>query len=297
MKSQKVSHSAGIVAAHRAIESSKRLSERICYDPFARAFLPPGFTVIGQHEISEKDALNLFREIVPGFHEFFLARTRYMDDYLTDFINKGLEQLVILGAGYDSRAYRFDALKKGIKVFEVDHPATQYMKMVKVREIFRKLADHVTYVSVDFQKENLQSCLSENGYKSDLKTLFIWEGVTMYIDQKAVDETLKFVSKNTVKGSAVIFDYTYPEVVAGNNDRKEAKKWFEIAEKSDEPLMFGIRNEHIEKFLTQRGFCNIVTRTDQYFKDTYFTGVNKNRESTPIFSIVQAQINPSKVTG
>lgn len=212
MEAQKASRSAGIIAAHRAFESSKKPEERICYDPFAGRFLPSGFTVIGESEIPEEAALNIFKNIVPGFHEFFLARTRYIDDILKKCITDGLEQLVILGAGYDSRAYRFEELNN-IRVFEVDHPATQSVKKQKLHEIFRMLPDHVTYVPADFHKNNLQSCLSKNGYDRHLTTLFIWEGVTMYIEAEAVDETLLFISKNTGKGSSVIFDYTYNEVI------------------------------------------------------------------------------------
>jgi methyltransferase (TIGR00027 family) len=293
METMKASRSAGIIAAHRAIESSKKSEERICYDPFAGRFLPPGFTVIGESDIPEETALNLFKNLVPGFHEFFIARTRYIDDYLTKFINNGLEQLVILGAGFDSRAYRFDELKNNVKIFEVDHPATQSVKKEKLKEIFQMLPDHVTYVPVDFQKENLQSCLSENGYDRHLTTVFIWEGVTMYIDLEAIEETLLFVSQNTGKGSAVIFDYTYHEVVSGGYDRKEAREWLKITEKSAEPLLFGIRKSQTEKFLYERKFCNICNITSEYFNNTYFVGANAGRESTPILAIAHAEIKKS----
>ena len=87
---------------------------------------------------------------------FLLHAQNYIDDRLQQHLGDGLEQLVILGAGYDSRAYRFEELKKGIKVFEVDHPATQAVKKEKLQEIFQLLPDHVTYVPVDFHNENFQ---------------------------------------------------------------------------------------------------------------------------------------------
>jgi methyltransferase (TIGR00027 family) len=290
MKNQEPSRSAGVIAAHRAIESSRDENQRICYDPFARDFLPEGFTVIGPHDISEQEALALFKAIVPGFHEFFIARTRYIDDHLQDCIDKGLEQLVILGAGYDSRAYRFDALAHQIKVFEVDHPATQDVKKAKVLERFKALPAHVSYISVDFIKEDFQSGLFANGYDRQLKTLFIWEGVTMYVDSDTVEKTLDFIANNVGNGSSLIFDYTYPEVLAGTFERKEAKEWFRITQKSDEPLVFGINQDDIEKFLTGRGFSNVVSVSSEYFSTAYFTGVNQDRESTPVLSIARAQI-------
>lgn len=290
METRKASHSAGIIAAHRAIESSKDAEERVCYDPFAGRFLPPGFTVIGEYEIPGEVALKLFQDLVPGFHEFFIARTRYIDDYLLEFINKGLEQLVILGAGYDSRAYRLGGLKNKVSIFEVDHPATQSVKKEKLQEIFQVLPDHVTYVPVDFHKDNLPSCLSENGYDRHLTTLFIWEGVTMYVAPEGVDETLAFISQNSGKESAVIFDYTYHEVVAGTYERKEAQEWLRIPKKSDEPLLFGIRKGQTEPFLSERNFCHINIITNDYFNDTYFIGANHGRKSTPILCIAHAEI-------
>ena len=290
MENKKASRSAGIIAAHRAFDSSKDPDERICYDPFARRFLPHGFTVIGESEIPEETALNLFKNLVPGFHEFFIARTKYIDDCLQEQITNGIEQLVILGAGYDSRAYRFEELKKDIKVFEVDHPATQNIKREKLREIFQGLPDHVTFIPVDFHKENFGSILSANGYDSRLKTLFIWEGVSMYVHPDAVDETLSFISQNTGKGSSLIFDYTYHEVVAERDDRKEAKAWLKITQKSDEPLLFGIGIGELEQFLSIRGFCNIQNVTSDFFNSNYFVGINKGRESTPILSIALAEI-------
>jgi len=288
MKNQEPSHSAGIIAAHRAIESSKDENLRICYDPFARDFLPPGFTVVGPHDIPEQEALAFFKVLVPGFHEFFLARTRYIDDYLQGCIDNGLEQLVILGAGYDSRAYRFDALTQ-IKVFEVDHPATQDVKKEKVLGRFKALPAHVSYIPVDFIKEDFQTGLFANGYDRQLKTLFIWEGVTMYVDPDTVDRTLSFIVKNVGSGSSIIFDYTYPEVLAGTFERKEAKEWLKITQKSDEPLEFGIGQDNIEKFLTDRGYSNVVSVSSEYFNTAYFTGVNQDRESTPVLSIAHAQ--------
>ncbi|WP_319406816.1 SAM-dependent methyltransferase [uncultured Desulfosarcina sp.] len=290
MKNQEPSRSAGIIAAHRTMESSKDEHQRVCYDPYARDFLPPGFTVIGPHDIPEDQALLFFKALVPGFHEFFIARTRYIDDHLQDCLNNGLEQLVILGAGYDSRAYRFNALTDQIKVFEVDRPATQEVKKAKVFERFKALPAHVRYIPVDFVEKDFQTGLLANGYDRQLKTLFIWEGVTMYADAVTVEQTLDFIANNVGNGSGLIFDYTYPEVLAGTLERKEAKEWFKISQKSDEPLLFGISRDNIEKFLTDRGFSNVVSVSSEYFNAAYFTGVNQDRESTPVLSLAHAQI-------
>ena len=112
----------------------------------------------------------------------------------------------------------------------------------------------------------------------------------MYVDADTVDQTLSFIANNVGNGSSLIFDYTYPEVLAGTFERKEAKEWLKIAQKSDEPLVFGISRETIEKFLTERGFSNVVSVSAEYFNASYFTGKNQGRESTPVLSIAHAQI-------
>src|SRR5512142_1984673 len=124
----------------RALESEKPAGQRVCFDPYARRFAGAGlyylmrlFTAIGYADWRG-----------PGVWEFLAARERYIDDYLEACLSAGLRQLVILGAGFDARAYRFGALKTGVRVFEVDHSATQAVKLKKVTAIFGAPPPHVT---------------------------------------------------------------------------------------------------------------------------------------------------------
>jgi methyltransferase (TIGR00027 family) len=92
----------------------------------------------------------------------------------------GATQVVILGAGLDSRAYRFGDLLRGARVFEVDFPPTQEYKKKRVREILKGLPPHVAYAPIDFTKEDLATVLRQAGYDTTKKTVFVWEGVTLY---------------------------------------------------------------------------------------------------------------------
>ncbi|WP_136797150.1 SAM-dependent methyltransferase [Desulfosediminicola ganghwensis] len=287
MDSDKASRSAAIIAAHRAYEYSRTDSNRICSDQYAKSFLPDNFSVIGESELPGEETIAIFRDLVPGFHEFFLARTRYIDDYLAGQLTVGLEQLVILGAGFDTRAHRFEELG-AIRVFEVDHPATQAIKKAKVEELFSTLPDHVSYVPIDFHRENLE-LLSDYGYDRSKKSLFIMEGVIMYLDLEAIDETLLFISRNSAEGSRLIFDYTYPGVLENTIDRKEAKAWLEITKKSDEPLLFGIEDDAVDDFLSRRGFTDITTVSSDFFNKTYYQD-DEERQATPILAIAHARV-------
>jgi methyltransferase (TIGR00027 family) len=128
------SNTAENVAFVRALESLKPEKERICFDPYAASFLRKEYLTI-----MEMAACDSSKIPFPGVHNSLSARVRYFDDFVRNFIEEGLEQLVILGAGYDTRAYRIDELGGKVRVFEIDHPGTQDVKMKKIREIFGSL--------------------------------------------------------------------------------------------------------------------------------------------------------------
>src|SRR5512136_35492 len=114
MSEEKPSSSAEMVTAGRAAESMKPKDERICYDPFAQYFLGWKFTLFSKSRLLTKIALWRAEQISPGTVGCLAGRTRYIDEYLQKCIDDGIEQLVILGAGYDSRPYRFDGLKEKV---------------------------------------------------------------------------------------------------------------------------------------------------------------------------------------
>ena len=193
---------AEMIALHRVAESRKPEGERICYDPYAVHFVDPEVLAFAASNPDKtKEMSEYYERLFPGLANSIRARVRYFDDFVRTSIDEGLEQLVILGAGYDTRAYRIEGLKGKVKVFEVDHPDTQSVKIEKVKEIFGFLPDHVIYVPVDFETENLGERLIVQGFDRSLKTLFLTEGLVMYIPPEAVDETLSFIAKNSGKGS------------------------------------------------------------------------------------------------
>src|SRR5262249_26249145 len=108
-----------------------------------------------------------------------MVRTRFIDERLEAAVRDGTRQLVILGAGFDSRAYRLGDFLRETRVFEVDRPATQERKIARVHEAVGTPPQNLQYVAVDFRHDDLGAKLTEAGYLPDQKTFFIWEGVTM----------------------------------------------------------------------------------------------------------------------
>lgn len=279
------------IAMHRFGESSKPEDERICYDPYAIHFISPDIIEFGmKHPEEAKAKVEQMEKLFPGLSSSIIARVRYFDDFLEKFIEEELEQLVILGAGYDTRAYRIEELKGKIKVFEVDHPNTQSFKVQKLEEIFGSIPEHVVYVPVDFEIESFGQKLSDKGYDPSKKTLFVMEGLVMYIPPKAIAETLSFIVENSGKGSAVIFDY-YPEsVVDGTCKLEIGDNIRNFLIKQGEPLQFGIKEEKIEDFLAEFGFSNIKNVTSEDYKKAYFHGINENRDVCSLLYFVHAVV-------
>ncbi len=271
------------IAMSRALESSRPPGERICYDPLARQLVSPWIYLMGKLFVGYGERR------APGVLGYLAARTRYIDDYLQACIEDGITQLVILGAGFDSRAYRFPQLKGHVRVFEVDHPATQTIKCAQLRQILHDLPPHVTYAPLDFNAETLQK-LYDYGFDKQDKTLFIWEGVVEYLTAQAVDNTLAFIRQNSAPGSSVIFDYVYAEALTTAHKRGEVTRMQRYSRFTGEPLTFGIPEGQVEEFLRAREFTQIVNATSRDLKQLYFTGPNAHRPVAPIYAIVHATV-------
>lgn len=275
------------IALVRALESEKPEGERICYDPYAYRFVNPWLLRVGRW----LERLGWSERRGPGVMGFLVARERHIDEFLQQQLKAHLQQLVILGAGYDTRAYRFAPQLHGtVKVFEADHPATQQAKLLQLQKIFGHVPEHVGYVPVDFNTQTLSQRLRAGGYASRLRTLFIWQGVTPYLTAEAVDATLAFVAQQTAPGSAIIFDYIDQAVVEGKQPHGEIRHMRRAPGLSREAIIFGIPPATIESFLTTRGFTQIRNASAQALHAAYFTGVNQKRTVVDGYAIVSAVV-------
>ena len=289
MKQNRSSLTAAGIAIVRALESEKPAGERVCYDPYARRFVNAGLYYL----VKFFAALGYADWRGPGVWEFLTARERYIDDYLESCLREGLEQLVILGAGYDARAYRFDALKSGVKVFEVDHPATQAVKLKKLAAIFGARPAHVTYVPIDFNQQTAAEPLFESGYEARCRTLFIWQGVTQYLTPAAVDDTLAFVAERAGPGSSVIFDYMDATLLAGAPRHGEVSNMRRYRRLSGEGLVFGIPIDSIQTFMEERGFTQVKNADHVALEKAYFRTGSRLHQVADGYAIVSARASAS----
>jgi methyltransferase (TIGR00027 family) len=187
-------------------------------------------------------------------------RTRFIDDALTRAIAGGVTQVIILGAGFDSHAYRCQELLEQARIFEVDRPATQELKKQRVHEVVGTPPANLTYVSIDFQHEDLPDVLKRHGYDPAQRTFFILEGVTMYLPEEAARATFRFVGAHP-PGSGIVFDFVYRAMIdmlaridmANIPDVQKpfVQRFLDLIK--DEPWVFGLPVRGEREFLREFG--------------------------------------------
>ncbi len=193
-----------------------------------------------------------------------LVRTKFVDEKLKQAIADGATQVVIMGAGWDTRAHRFADLLKHARVFEVDKSDTQDWKRKRVAAAIGKDPANLTYLAIDFRHQTLADVLAAGGYDPKQKTFFLWEGVTMYLPDAAVRDTLRWISKQA-SGSTLVFDFAYkslidsiavinePGWVAPNEQARLGSERLRQIAKWGEPWIFGIPDDGSKEFLNELG--------------------------------------------
>jgi methyltransferase (TIGR00027 family) len=248
------SFTAQTMALQRAFESHRRAATRLFLDPYADEFLHGSLKVVSgvsRLPIVGPAVPRLYDAIAgPGPRPSAIARTRLIDDVI-DAAAAGVGQVVILGAGFDSRAYRLGSLGR-CTVFEVDHPATQATKRAIVDRM--ELDARVVYVAVDFERDELDARLEASGFDRRVPSLFLWEGVTNYLTADAVDQTLATIRALAASGGTLVFTYVHAGALDGSVHFPEARRWLKGVELSGEPWTFGLRPEAVGAFLEQRGY-------------------------------------------
>lgn len=199
----------------------------------------------------------LKNKVIPGAYEFMIARTAFFDNVVRDAFLQNLAQVVLLGAGYDSRPYRFYKLIQGTRIFELDAQPTQLRKQTLLEQAGIQIPDRLKFVPIDFNHENLKDVLQAAGLSSDQRTLFVWEGVTHYLTAKVVDDVLRAVRDITCAGSSICFDYAS---ISAEKLNEEGVQKLRERMKSDhpaEPTKFGIPQGTLVSFLAKRGYAVI----------------------------------------
>jgi len=267
---QRPSETALFAALRRTLAYMEYKNEKFGPDSLAKYFLPPHFRLFIQFKKIRANTKNKLSGFLPGMNEYLIARTAHFDNLFVEALNNKTPQIVLLGAGYDSRAYRFAKLNQGSQIFELDIAPTQNRKKKCLKAARIDIPPQVKFVPLNFNLESLSVVLEEAGYQYGEKTLFIWEGVSYYLDMRSVDATLAFVS-HSAKDTLIAFDYTV-SVAAEKQDKYYGIKEFAQTMReyhANEELMFSLAEGEIVSFLEHRELKLVEHLSAEEIEKTY----------------------------
>ena len=270
------------MALFRAIETVRPSDKRLFTDPYATIFLDDGLKRVIRISILPFMG-RLIQKIIqrrgPGALSSGIARTKYIDDLLHQTIRNGVKQVMILGAGFDTRALRLGFLHS-VPVIEIDHPDTAKFKIDKLKEALGRLPQNVSYFQTDFNKESLEELSSAHQLNCSIPTTIIWEGVTNYLTQQAVDKTLEFVRKFAI-GSYIIFTYIDKLVIDRPQSFTGAEKVLKNLRKNEECWTLGFKPEELSNYLAKFHLVLLEDLGATEYRDKYMPdrkGISKGYE-------------------
>lgn len=250
MRDDAPSRTAQWVAAARGMGRLLPESVRLADDPYGLAFSSPSLAGLVNRKGDKAEALAR----LPGLAMWIIymqVRTYLIDDAVRRFVAAGGGQIVLLGAGYDTRAIRLPELA-GAQVYEIDHPATQNHK----HEVLARLGvtSPSQYLAWDFETrpmDDLPGALTDAGHDPDAPTLTIWEGVTMYLTEGAIDASLHAIAHWSAPGSEVAINYLPKKRLY--RPSLPARALMAVVKGIGEPFKFGWAPEELPAYLEARG--------------------------------------------
>jgi methyltransferase (TIGR00027 family) len=217
---------------------------------------PDELALISDHPISMGLAQDYAEAIqnpaIAILASLMILRTRFIDEALKRAVEDGASQIVILGAGFDSRAYRFRDLLRQCRVMEVDAEPTQDYKKRRIQATLGEVLPNLTYLSIDFAKDGIRDALREGGFREGERSFYIWEGVSMYLPEKSVWEMLHMVASHSAPGSSIVLDYANSlgiEIIKQNSLGPVG-----LPASWGEPWIFGVPGANGDEFFRELGF-------------------------------------------
>ncbi len=229
-------------AAHQILDHASILS-----DPFA-------FKILGEDENSVIQFATQHPSASIG-RLLTTARSRIAEDALAAAVERGIRQIVILGAGLDTFALRNPHQAAGIRIYEVDHPATQAWKRRRLAEAQIELPPWLVFVPVDFEQDNVGEKLLAAGFQHNAPAFFTWLGVVPYLTEDAVHLTLNYIA--SIPNSEVVFDYMEPPQAFSKDLTQVEKQRAEQLEKIGERSACRFEPSGIATILGSHGFATI----------------------------------------
>ena len=263
METYQPSRTAFRVALRRAVH---QITDRpaVLEDPVAVAILGPGGVAQMDSEIARSN-----HSFSRSLRAFVAVRSRYAEDELAKAVARGVKQYVVLGAGLDTFSYRNIFADAGLRVFEVDYPATQGWKRHLLQSANIGVPAETTLVAVDFERQRLPDALESAGFKASEGAFFSWLGVTPYLTQIAFKNTLAFIAAIQPQ-SGVVFDYAVARSALSFLERVALDALSTRVAKAGEPFQLFFEPNKLSELLRQFGFRQIEDLGPEQINARYF---------------------------
>ncbi|HMH21503.1 MAG TPA: SAM-dependent methyltransferase [Puia sp.] len=299
MKANKASRTAQYMALYRALETRRPPKNRLFSDPYAIHFLDKGFQ-LACRACSILPLESLFYRIIqrrmPGALASGLARTYYIDELLKRTIRAGARQVIILGAGFDTRALRLPILKN-VPVIEIDHPDTARSKMNTLKKVLGgALPTHIRYLQTDFGRQGLAELFREQAIDLSIPTTFIWEGMTNYLQREAVGKVFALAGEFPA-GSSIIFTYIDKKVLDQPSAFFGAERLLKDLDRIEEKWTCGFAPEELPEFLRPFHLQLVEDKGAEDYRENYIperTRILKGYEFYRVAMAVRAMDPASK---
>ena len=261
---RKASTTAILVAAVRA--SHLRWDPTpIFSDRYAIDLVTPFWRLVANNRLLNRLVVDVLLRTLKPTHTIIIVRIRYAEDRLHEAISSGVQQYVVLGAGLDTFALRHRELAHRLRIYEVDHPASQEVKREQLGRIGRSLPSNLQFVPVDFETDRLDEALIRAGFDRNAPAFFSWLGVTCYLTNEAVTDTIRQIAAVAAPGSRMVLDYRYPRRLVPDARLALVEKMDRFVERRGEPMLSEYSPEEIDGEMERAGFTAMdhVSPTEQ----------------------------------
>jgi methyltransferase (TIGR00027 family) len=277
-----------VAASGRLLEQYQPKEIRLFDDPVIKIFFSKLTLFQMQFKIVRDMQIMMSDFMTKGALGTLLGRTKYIDDLLESAISNHIDQVVILGAGLDTRPYRFSN-SNHIKIIEVDLPIMQNIKKEKIQKHLGALPTNVTFIPIDFNSQTLDQVLTSKELDFSRPIFFIWEGVTQYITDEAVKNTLKFISRAS-SGSMVVFSYVLKNIIDKKSNPLETDTMLDYFESKNQSWIFGLDPLSINDFINQFDLTLVEDIGASYYQENYLKPLKRSLAVSEYERIVYAKI-------
>jgi len=265
MQKAQASETAIMAAVYRATHQVLDGNPKIFSDPISVGFVPGS----SEPEIREREE-EYQRPQHLWYRSAIVLRSRFTEDQLCEATKGGVRQYLILGAGFDTFAYRQPSWASKLSIIEVDHPTTQAMKQDYLSKAGIVPADNVSFCPIDFEHTSLAEGIASSPFDPYVPTVVSWLGVTMYLTRSAIEETFRFVL-SLPSSSRIVFTFILPPSAIDDPDAKKAvESMMARVEEYGEPIISLFEPSELQEWLLRLGFSDVFYLSPEQAQEHYF---------------------------